>query len=133
MGIRDGKPEILRELGCSEGVEEKSKPARFKNRSMRHPQLAQRPRACHPPAYSNSLSERDQSVCSFLNFSTAPNTSFMTSWTTELRRSSFERAFGRNLLVKKIFFPRGCSMRWRNDPLNTRAKAFVLLEPCAMR
>jgi len=49
MGIRGGKPEILRQLGCSEGMEEKSKPARFKNRSMRHPQLAQRPRACHPP------------------------------------------------------------------------------------
>jgi hypothetical protein len=29
-GFRGGKPEILRELGCSEGMEEKSKPARFK-------------------------------------------------------------------------------------------------------
>jgi hypothetical protein len=49
MEMQAGKAENLEKRVCRKKMEEKLKPARFKNRSMRHPRFVRPPRACHPP------------------------------------------------------------------------------------
>jgi hypothetical protein len=58
MGMRGGKAENLEKSGRRMKVGEESNTARLKNRSMRHPHLAQRLRACRPSVKCGSEGER---------------------------------------------------------------------------
>jgi hypothetical protein len=53
IGVRNVREENLEKCGDRENTEEKSKPARFKNRSMRHPHFARGVRARHKSSHSD--------------------------------------------------------------------------------